>query len=83
LEFYEESGQSTVEQINHWTALSGTIHGYFCQFLELLEQPEHLYSCCLNPEIVCLDGLVMSIENAKIREQKLSTPWISGESNIG
>ena len=83
MEFYEESGQSSEEQRAHWNCLSGAVHGYFCQFLELLEQPEELYSCCENPEIVCLDGLVMSIENARIREQKLSSPWLSGESNSG
>jgi hypothetical protein len=29
-----------------------------------------------------LDGIVLSIESARIMRQKLQSPWISGESNI-
>ena len=60
--------------------LSGKINRYFCQFLELLEQPMNSFMCCTNPEIVTLDGIVLSIEAARIRDQKLTYPWIAGVS---
>jgi len=37
--------------------------------------------CCGNPEVITLDGIVLSVETSKIKQQGLKTPWIIGNSN--
>ena len=54
---------------------------YFCQFLDLLDNPIDSFTCCNDPEIITLDGIVLSIDSSKIRRQNLKSPWIFGESN--
>lgn len=79
LEFYGEVWNES--DLEHFKSLSGTINRFFCQFLGLLDQPLDCYSCCTDPEIITLDGIVLSIESSRIRRQNLQTPWVSGESN--
>ena len=39
--------------------------------------------CCGgSPEVITLDGIVMSIESKRIREANLSQPWISGFTSL-
>ena len=49
---------------------------FFCQFLTLLQHPDNAYICCQNPDIITLDGLVLSIETRRIQQQNLTEPWI-------
>jgi hypothetical protein len=59
--------------------MSGKMNRYFCQFLELLDQPESSYICCATPEIITLDGIVLSIESSRIKKQNLENPSICSE----
>jgi hypothetical protein len=62
--------------------LSGSVNQFFVQFLKLLEYPPAVMRCCGgSPDIIALDGIVMSIESKRIRAAKLSQPWIS-ETNF-
>ena len=70
------------KDLKHFLCLSGKVNRFFCQFLGLIEQPENCYVCCRNPEIITLDGIVLSVETKKISRQNLQAPWISGESNL-
>jgi hypothetical protein len=83
LQNYYETGYIQKEdekELKYFRNMTGKINRYFCQFLELLQNPFDLGSCCEHPEIVTLDGIVLSIESAKIRKRNLQTPWVCGES---
>ena len=68
-------------EIQKFKYLSGKINRYFCQFLGLLDNPIQSFSCCVNPDIITLDGIVLSIDSSRIRRQNLQSPWICGQSN--
>jgi len=57
-------------------SLTQKINRFFCQFLTLLQHPDNAYICCQNPDIITLDGLVLSIETRRIQQQNLAEPWI-------
>jgi hypothetical protein len=62
--------------------LSGRINQYFIDFLKLLEYSNSHIKCCDgSPDIITLDGIVMSIEAQRIRDANLSQPWIT-ETNF-
>jgi hypothetical protein len=68
---------------NKLVNISGYINSFFIQFLKLVEYPKSVMKCCGgSPEIITLDGIVMSIESKKIREANLSQPWISGFTSL-
>jgi len=83
LEFYKEIGlhEGNQKEITSFECLAGIVNQYFCQFLDLLYDKHNSFSCCDNPDIVMLDGIVMSIEASRILRQKLEAPWIIGQSN--
>jgi hypothetical protein len=48
------------------------------EFLKLLEYPAAVMKCCGgSPDTITLDGIVMSIESKRIRDAKLTQPWVS------
>lgn len=62
--------------------LSGTINQFFHHFLKLIEYAPDVMKCCDgSPDIITLDGIVMSIESKRIKDAKLSQPWIT-ETNF-
>jgi hypothetical protein len=62
--------------------LSGSINQFFHHFLKLVEYPADVMKCCDgSPETITLDGIVMSIESRRVRDAKLSNPWIT-ETNF-
>ena len=64
------------EYLRLMTQMGNSIHQYSCQFDELIEQPDSLYTCCQNPRIITLDGIVISVETERIDRQNLETPWV-------
>ena len=57
--------------------LSGSTSQFFFSFLKLLEYPKSVMKCCGgNPDIITLDGIVMSIDSKRIREATLVRPFI-------
>ena len=63
--------------------ISGLINLFFTLFLKLLEYPKSVMKCCGgSPDVITLDGIVMSIESKRIREANLSQPWISGFTSL-
>ncbi len=77
----EEDILKNLQKIENFKTLAGKVNRYFCQFLELLDQPMDSFKCCGNPEIITLDGIVISIEAKRIRSENLQYPWIIGTSN--
>ena len=57
--------------------LSGSMSQFFFSFLKLLEYPKSVMKCCGgNPDVITLDGIVMSIDSKRIQEAKLTRPFI-------
>lgn len=49
------------------------------QFLRLITYPPNMFQCCRNPKVVCVDGIVLSVENEKILNRRFNKPWINEE----
>ena len=59
--------------------LSGRMHQFFMEFTTLIVWPPTIFQCCDNPDIVGLDGTVISTESSRIRDHGLEQPWIIGK----
>ena len=79
IEWYKETFLVTKEDLNNLRGLSGKVNRYFCLFLNLLDIPTSSFHCCKDPDIITLDGIVLSIGSDKIRKQNLQYPWVIGE----
>jgi hypothetical protein len=58
-----------------WMNLSGKLNSIMTSFLELVDYPDNYFQCCKNPKIVCVDGIVLSIESKRILRCNLTEPW--------
>ncbi|KAJ2990132.1 hypothetical protein HDV02_004605 [Globomyces sp. JEL0801] len=55
---------------------AGRINAILREFLKMIDYPvENTFKCCEDPEVVCIDGIVLSVENRKIKGQNLVEPW--------
>ncbi|KAI8892601.1 hypothetical protein BC833DRAFT_569954, partial [Globomyces pollinis-pini] len=55
--------------------MAGKVNRVIVNYLKLVEFPESIFQCCVTPNIVCIDGTVLSIEQRKIKGQELKQPW--------
>ena len=53
--------------------LAGRINAVMTAFLALIDYPSNHFQCCENPSVVCIDGIVLSVESRRIN---LKTPWV-------
>jgi hypothetical protein len=83
LEFYSEVIGINSNQLRSLKYLSGRVNRFFCQFLEILNQPHVSYSCCIDPKIITIDGIVLSVETKRIKRQfeNYENPCHSGKGN--
>ena len=58
-----------------WTNMHSVVNLVLTEFIMLIDFPEPLFRCCQHPEVICVDGIVLSIENRRIKERNFSTPW--------
>lgn len=65
--------QETLRFKKTWMNLAGRVNGIMTAFLSLVDYPENHFQCCQDPEIVCIDGIVLSVESKRI---KTTTPWV-------
>ena len=56
-----------------WMNMTGRVSEIVTQFLMLVRYPDHTFRCCENPQVVCVDGIVLSVESKRLRET--SAPW--------
>lgn len=56
-----------------WMNIAGRVNGVMTAFLALLDYPPDQFQCCKDPEVVCIDGIVLSVESRRIRT---ATPWV-------
>ena len=60
--------------------LAGKINSMMIQFIKLIDYNPQIFQCCSNPKIVCVDGIVLSIRNDRLKAQNLKTPRIKPNS---
>jgi hypothetical protein len=49
--------------------------------MKLVDIPAQLFSCCSNPSIISMDGIVLSVEQDRIQQANLASPWLNGRSS--
>jgi hypothetical protein len=76
---YEPDTKEKLSNMQRLINLGGFVNAAMTDFLCLLDYPESKLKCCENPEIVCIDGIVLSCENRRIVNQRLNSPWIDSE----
>ena len=53
--------------------MAGRVNAIVTQYLGLVQYPRTLFNCCEDPQVVCVDGIVLSVEAKRLRHQE--TPW--------
>lgn len=56
-----------------WMSMAGRVNGIMTAYLALVDYPSNHFQCCVDPEVVCIDGIVLSVESRRIPN---ATPWI-------
>lgn len=63
-------------------ALASKLTSFLGEYLmKLVDIPTDLFTCCQNPSIISMDGIVLSVEQDRIRRANLSSPWLSEQTS--
>ncbi|KAJ2989759.1 hypothetical protein HDV02_004778, partial [Globomyces sp. JEL0801] len=54
---------------------AGSVSLVLTEYLRLIDYPENYFQCCKHPRVVCVDGIVLSVESKRILQQNLDEPW--------
>lgn len=63
---------------NKYMSRAGLVNQVQAEFCRIIELDPKLFQCCAEPDIVCIDGIVISIEMQRLSAQRLSQPWLLG-----
>jgi hypothetical protein len=70
------------ETRKRFTALANKLTSFLGEYLmKLVEIPTQLFACCSNPDIISMDGIVLSVEQNRIQSAKLSSPWLNNQTS--
>jgi hypothetical protein len=64
--------EETLSFKKKWMSMAGRVNGIMTAFLTLVDYPSTHFQCCKDPEVVCIDGIVLSVESRRINTL---TPW--------
>ena len=56
-----------------WMSMAGRVNGIMTAFLSLVDYPLKHFQCCKDPDVVCIDGIVLSVESRRINT---TSPWL-------
>jgi hypothetical protein len=62
--------------MKEWVGLSGKLNEMMTCFIRLIDYGPRMFNCCINPKVVCIDGIVLSVESTRIERRHLTEPWI-------
>ena len=65
--------EDTAAMKKSWMNMAGRVNGIMTAYLSLVDYPADHFQCCENPEVVCIDGIVLSVESRRINT---TTPWV-------
>ncbi len=63
-----------------WMSMAGRVNGIMTAYLSLVDYPETHFQCCQDPEVVCIDGIVLSVESKRINTH---SPWLDSNALRG
>jgi hypothetical protein len=64
-----------------WLGIGGKLNEMMVAFIRLIVFEPTMFQCCASPQAICIDGIVLSVDNQRIASRKLKEPWIK-ESNL-
>jgi hypothetical protein len=67
--------------IKKFLNMKGRLNAAMTGFLKLTDIPMNLFKCCENPSAICIDGIVMSVENKRIADAAFIKPWIHNNTS--
>ena len=79
--FFPDSELKRLE-IKKFMNMAGKINAMMIQFIKLIDYTPKIFQCCQNPEIVCVDGMVLSIRSDRLDSQNLKTPWVHADNSF-
>ena len=56
------------------------INEMMIHYLELIDYPEDSFYCCENPKVLCIDGIVLSVENDELKSNVEPEPFINRDT---
>lgn len=77
-----QSAEIRHEQRQKMLRYAGIVNQVFVEFCGLLDIPDSLFHCCDAPDVICVDGIVLSIETNRINEAKLKQPWKKPQTSV-
>lgn len=75
---FELVHQSRMSFRNRFGARAGLVNQVLAEFCRIIDLDPQFFKCCETPEIICIDGIVISVEMQRITAQRLSQPWLLG-----
>lgn len=60
-----------------WMNMAGRVNGIMTGYLRLVDYPVNHFQCCKDPDVVCIDGIVLSVESRRINT---TTPWVDSRA---
>lgn len=69
--------EETAAMKKSWMNMSGRVNGIMTAYLSLVDYPSNHFQCCKDPEVVCIDGIVLSVESRRINT---TTPWVDSHA---
>jgi hypothetical protein len=80
---FDDTDDEMEGEERYWNNMARRMNQMLVAFLELVDYGETLFKCCENPRIICVDGIVLSVENRHIKELNMQKPWQSeGECRV-
>jgi hypothetical protein len=64
------------QAMKEWVGLAGKLNEMMTCYIRLIDYGPRMFNCCVNPKVVCIDGIVLSVESTRIDRRHLSEPWI-------
>jgi hypothetical protein len=62
--------QARFEQCQkEWHGISGKLNEMMTCFIRLIDYGPKIFKCCTNPKVLCIDGIVLSVENSRIERR--------------
>jgi hypothetical protein len=72
---FTEINSITQVENSSWIKLAGKVSQFLTGFVNICDFPSQNFRWC-EPEIVCMDGIVLSIQYKRIIQQTLEFPWL-------
>jgi hypothetical protein len=60
----------------YWLEMASKVNTMIVDYINMVDFGQDIFRCCDHPAIVCVDGIVLSVKNDRIKRQGLTKPWL-------